>query len=147
MTKYHYIESGLSHVFISGLTPMVDDDGDEVIEIPYIAALHAEIARGIVISKGTIGGDELRFLRTEMGMTQAELAAKVSVDHQTIGRWERGEYPVEANAELVIRSIAGERLVDAFDESMDHLVERVRSAGSDDEINIEAQSEGYRLCA
>lgn len=147
MTKYHYIESGLDHVYITGLTPIVDDDGDEVIEIPYVAGLHAEIARGIVLSKGAIDGKELRFLRTEMGMTQAQLSEKVDVDAQTVGRWEREETPVSSTAELVIRRIAGERLVNAFDESMERLVDRVQSEEIDEDINIEPQGEGYRLCA
>lgn len=147
MNKYHYIESGLDNVFINGLEPVVDADGDQVIEIPFIGALHAEIARGIVISKGAISGKELRFLRTEMGMTQAELSQKVGVDSQTVGRWEREETPFNSNAELVIRKIAGERLIDAFDESMERLVDRVNSDETDPDITIDAEADGYRLCA
>ena len=147
MNKYHYIESGLDNVFINGLEPVVDADGDQVIEIPFIAALHAEIARGIVMSKGAISGKELRFLRTEMGMTQAQLSEKVGVDSQTVGRWEREETPFDSNAELVIRRIAGERLVDAFDESMERLVDRMKSNEADPDITIEAEADGYRLCA
>jgi len=147
MTKYHYIECGLDNVYINGLSPIVDDDGDEVIQIPFIAALHAEVARGIIMSKGAISGKELRFLRTEMGMTQAQLAEKVDVDGQTVGRWERGETPTNSTAELVIRRIAGERLVDAFDESMERLVDRVHSEDPDGDITIETLGDGYRLCA
>ncbi len=147
MTRYHYTESGLDHVYITGLNPLIDDDGDEVIEIPYVAGLHAEIARGIILSKGAIDGKEIRFLRTEMGMTQAQLAEIVDVDSQTVGRWEREETSISSTAELVIRRIAGERLVDAFDESMERLVGHVHSAVIDGEINIEPQGEGYRLCA
>ena len=147
MNKYHYIESGLGHVYINGLKSVMDAEGDEVVEIPLIAALHAEIARGIVMSKGAISGNELRFLRTEMNMTQAQLSEKVDVDAQTVGRWEREDTSINSTAELVIRRIAGERLVDAFNESMDHLVDRVKSDEIDDDITIDAQSDGYRLCA
>lgn len=147
MSKYHYVESGLDNVFIEGLEPVIDDDGDEVITIPYVAGLHAEIARGIVTRSGTINGAELRFLRTEMGLTQSELATKVNVDGQTIGRWERGEHPIDKNAETVIRRIAGERLIEAFDQSIEDLVRQIQSISNDKEINIQASDHGYELQA
>ncbi len=43
-------------------------------------------------------------------MTQAELARVVKKDHQTVGRWERGETEIDQNAEFVIRLLAAERL-------------------------------------
>ena len=55
-------------------------------------------------------GKELRFLRTELGLTQAELAALVHRDHQSIGRWERGECPMEGAAEALVRLLSIERL-------------------------------------
>ncbi|NSX54600.1 helix-turn-helix transcriptional regulator [Parasulfitobacter algicola] len=147
MSKYQYIESGLDNVYINGLSPVVDDDGDEVITVPYIAGLHVEIARGIVTRDGQISGRELRFLRTEMGMTQAELAAKVNADAQTIGRWERDEYDIDPTAETVIRRLAGEKLIDAFDQSIDQLLSHVQTSSNDSSIIIDAQGKDYKLCA
>lgn len=147
MTKYHYTESGLKNVFIEGIEPVVDEEGDEVIEIRFIAALHAEIARGIITQKGAISGEELRFLRTEMGFTQAELASHVSFDAQSIGRWERSELPVNATAETVIRALAGEKLVHSFNKSIAELAESINAAEENDEINIQAQEQGYKLLA
>lgn len=147
MSKYHYIECGLENVFIDGIPPVIDDDGDEVVQIPHIAALHAEIARGIVVRDGSISGPELRFLRTEMGMTQAALGKLLNNDGQTIGRWERGEFPIDLTAETVIRRLAGERLVDAFDKSIEELVSHVQAKNCGHEINIQAGEQGYRLVA
>lgn len=147
MTKYHYIESGLENVFIEGLEPVIDDDGDEVIQIPFISGLHVEIARGIVARDGSIRGKELRFLRTEMGMTQADLASKVNVDGQTVGRWERDEYAVDRTAETVIRRLAGERLIEAFDQSIEDLVEHIQAETDDTPITIAARGDTYKLCA
>jgi len=147
MTSYQYIESGLDNVFIKGLSPVVDDEGDEVITIPFVAALHAEIARGIVTRNGAIRGAELRFLRTEMGMTQAELAQTVNVEGQTVGRWERDEFTVDPTAETVIRRLAGERLIEAFDRSIEELVGHVQAPTRDEAINIQVDDGGYRLTA
>lgn len=110
MEKYHYTECGLDNVLIEGIKRSIDDAGDEVLEIPNIRGLHRLLATMIIKRPHGMLPKEIRFLRTEMGMTQAELAALVKKDHQTIGRWERGDTPIEQNAEFVIRMIARERL-------------------------------------
>lgn len=148
MSKYHYIECGLDNVFIDGIAATVDDAGDEVVTIPSINVLHAEIARGIIGSDGAIAGAELRFLRTEMGFTQAKLGKLLSVDGQTIGRYERGETPIQPAIETLLRRLAGERLVDAFDKTVEELVALVNAKDGNEEINIEATKDGgYRLVA
>lgn len=147
MSKYQYVESGLDSVFISGINPMIDDEGDEVVTIHAINVLHAEIARGIIESDGGINGAELRFLRTEMGLTQVALGELLSVDGQTVGRYERGDTPIDPTAETLLRRLAGERLVDAFDKSIEELAMLVHADDADDEINLEATEDGYRLVA
>jgi transcriptional regulator with XRE-family HTH domain len=57
-----------------------------------------------------MSGSELRFLRTEMGLTQAELASLVHREPLAVSRWERGEVPLDSNAEAVIRLHAIELL-------------------------------------
>jgi DNA-binding transcriptional regulator YiaG len=110
MNRYHYTECGLQNVFIDGLVFHVDDAGDEIITIPAINELHLRISQGIVSHKHGMTGEELRFLRTEMGYTQSELAAVVHHDKQSIGRWERGEYDIDSAAEAIIRKLAMEKL-------------------------------------
>ena len=110
MEKYHYTECGLDNVLIEGIRISTDDADDEVLTIPNVRGLHRLLARMVLRHPHGILPKELRFLRTEMGMTQAELAALVKKDHQTVGRWERGETPIEPNAEFVVRMIARERL-------------------------------------
>lgn len=110
MSEYRYTECGLDNVIIDGLDPIVDDDGDIVHSIPNIAGLHRVMARVIVDHAKGISGKELRFLRTEMGMTQAELAKMVHREHLTVGRWERGEIDIDNNAEVLIRIHASKKL-------------------------------------
>lgn len=120
MPNHHYTECGLQNVFIDGLEYVIDDDGDEIITIPAINELHRIIALGIVSHKHSMSGDELRFLRSEMGYTQSELAALVHHDRQSIGRWERSEFEMEGSAEAIIRRLAIEilqlNITDGIDE-------------------------------
>jgi transcriptional regulator with XRE-family HTH domain len=111
MEGYRYTESGLDDVFIINASLVVDDAGEKTIVIPNVNGLHLAIAKGIVQKPSGITGKELRFLRTEMGMTQAELASLVDREPLAISRWERGEVEaIDANAEVLIRLIAIETL-------------------------------------
>ncbi|MDP2409982.1 MAG: helix-turn-helix transcriptional regulator [Pseudolabrys sp.] len=107
--SYHYMECGLDNVTVEGIQSR-DDGADATVTIRNVNGLHRAIAEAIVAHKAGISGKELRFLRTEMGMTQAELAKIVHHDTQSIGRWERGEFPIEPNADALIRLLAVERL-------------------------------------
>lgn len=111
MVDYHYTESGLDNVLIRGVDFLTDDAGEQVVTIRNIAGLHRAIAAGIVTKAGSMTGKELRFLRTEMGMTQAELAAIVHREPLAMSRWERGEINhIDPNAETLIRLHAREAL-------------------------------------
>lgn len=121
MASHHYTECGLQNVIIEGLEFVIDDEGDEIIAIPAVNELHRMIAFGIVSHKHGITGDELRFLRTEMGYTQAELAALVHHDKQSVGRWERSEYDIDSAAEVIIRRLAVEKLHLKFNKGIDEL--------------------------
>ena len=148
MADYRYIECGLDNVVIKGMVVPVDDAGEEVYSIPNILGLHKTIAHCIITHATGISPQELRFLRTEMGLTQAELARLVKKDHQTIGRWERGEKPIDGNAELAIRMIAAERLEIDPAISVETMTERCMPSAGFRQIIIDASDpENYRLLA
>lgn len=121
---YHYTESGLLNVYIEGIKVEVDDDGDEIITVPAINELHHVIATGIINHAKGMSGDELRFLRSEMGLSQAELAGLVHKDKQSIGRWERGEFEIDSGSETIVRRAAIEKLRLKVKASMDELSKR-----------------------
>ena len=110
MSAYRYTECGLDNVLIEGMNVLVDDGGEKSITIPNINGLHRAIALGIVRKRSGISGKDLRYLRTEMGMTQAQLAAVVHREPLTISRWERGEDDIDSNAEVLIRMCAAQEL-------------------------------------
>lgn len=103
---YRYEECGLDNVILVGLEAYEDDGGESAVTIRNINGLHRAITEGIAKKPTGITGRELRFVRTELGQTQAEMAAVINKDVQTIGRWERGEFPIDPNAETIIRVLA-----------------------------------------
>jgi DNA-binding transcriptional regulator YiaG len=110
MATYRYTECGLDNVIIHGAEFIVDDDGEKVVSIPNINGLHRAIVESILLRQASISGRELRFIRTEMGLTQAELAAIVHREPLAVSRWERGECPIDNNIEAILRLVAMERL-------------------------------------
>lgn len=141
---HHYTESGLLNVYIGGITVEVDDDGDEIITIPAVNELHHVIATGIVNHAKGISGDELRFLRSEMGLTQAELAALVHRDKQSIGRWERNEIEIDSSAEALVRRLAIEKLDLPVEAGIDELSRRSVPTAEEQPIRIRKVNDDVR---
>lgn len=106
MSAYRYAESGLDNIIIEGVQFLADDNGEDCITIPNVNGLHKAIATAIVTRHASMSGRELRFLRTEMGMTQAELAEMLHRESLQVSRWERAESPLDANAETIVRLYA-----------------------------------------
>lgn len=152
MNSYHYTECGLQNVMIKNLEVVIDDEGDEVITIPAVNVLHKIIATGIVSHKMGMSADELRFLRSEMGYSQAQFALLVHHERQSIGRWERGEFPIDGAAETIIRKTAIEALGLDVTVGMEELSRFSVSSVGVQPINIEACNDNgvitdYRLIA
>lgn len=99
---YHYTECGLPNVWIQGIREL-DDDGEETIRISNVHGLHKLIAEGILGSDGCLTGPELRYLRSEMSMTQAQLGSLLHRERLTVSRWERGESTMDGSAEALLR--------------------------------------------
>jgi DNA-binding transcriptional regulator YiaG len=138
MEAYHYTECGLDNVLIQGMVPCKDDEGDDVFAIPNILSLHKVIAESIIGRSAGMSGQELRFIRTEMGLTQAQLAKVVHHDTQSVGRWERSEFPIDQTAEALIRLLAIEKLgLKADGKTVTELSERCVPSAASKQIVID----------
>ena len=110
MNDYRYSECGLNNVFLQGVVVQEDDHGEEVYSIKNIRGLHTAIVHAIISRRGAMSGSELRFMRSEMGMTQGQLAKVLQCTRGTIGRWERCEETINPSAEVVVKLLCAEKL-------------------------------------
>jgi DNA-binding transcriptional regulator YiaG len=146
-TDYHYTACGLDNVVLKGLPVMEDDGGDQVITIPKINLLHQLLVNEVATKHGRLNGKEIRFLRTELGMSQSQLAVLVGRDAQSVGRWERGEADVEQALEMVIRMKALE-YVNVERPSVDDVAEWTQDSTVQPAILIDAHDpNNYRPIA
>ena len=107
--EYHYTECGLKNVYIEGLA-VINDDGEDTIQIPNIQELHWLIAKDILESK-SMNGDEIRFLRTEMGYTPERLSKKLSIASRTLKSIENGKTKIKEDIDLKLRQLGFSMLI------------------------------------
>jgi hypothetical protein len=67
---FRYTASGLENVILKDLPIQTDDAGEQVVRIPHINRLHKLLARAVASKATGLQPREIRFLRTEMGMTR-----------------------------------------------------------------------------
>ena len=85
---YHYIESGLRHVWLTNGYTVKQTPYGEAVSIQDAEGLHRLIG-SIIARRPRLTGPELRFLRKEMGMSQKALADFVGTSEQSVSLWER----------------------------------------------------------
>lgn len=122
---HHYLECGLPDVWlVNGYQPLSTPYGDGV-TVENVEALHRAIAMHLVERAGPLTGAEFRFLRIELDLSQARLAAYFGNDAQSVALWEkRGKIP--AWADRFLRAIYRERI-----EGAAHIEEIVARLNSD----------------
>ena len=84
-----YTGCGLDYVILRNGFTLKTFGGKTAISIDNIDALWDAIARAIATGKPRLEGQDVRFLRGKMRLTQDELAQACGVTRQTIIGWER----------------------------------------------------------
>ena len=111
MTKrpYHYTESGLDLVYLQNGYEIVTSRKGKGVIIQDIDGLHEAIGQGIVGNKKKLRGNEFRFLRNELLLSQV-LARLLQVKELTIARWEKEQARIPLTADAAIRLLYEERI-------------------------------------
>lgn len=101
---YHYQGCGLPNVFLQNGYELTKSNYGSGVVIHDLEGLHDAIGQIIVSSKESLAGDEFRFLRTELELSQAMLAKLLGCDEQSVARWEKGKSKqINAPAERLLR--------------------------------------------
>lgn len=87
--SYHYTESGLDNVFLGNGYKLHKTKYGEGLSIENVHGLHQTIGRWLIELPKRLNGAELRFLRTEMELSQHRLADLIGSEEQNVRRWEK----------------------------------------------------------
>ena len=144
---YHYTECGLRNVWLAnGYRKDASPKYGELVSIEHVEGLHTLIADQL-IEKSHLTGLEFRFLRKELGLSQAKLAQAWGYDEQSIALWEkRGRVP--KIADRFIRAYYNE--VRHGNANITALIERLNDqdlAEEERRLTFEETEAGWRLAA
>lgn len=107
---YQYTECGLDFIYLrNGFIVDEDSEYGRVYSVLDAKELHKVIACEIAKSPRPLSGQEIRFLRKEMNLSQKRLADILDVTEQTVARWEKEENKMSKADQLVLRSYYLER--------------------------------------
>jgi DNA-binding transcriptional regulator YiaG len=89
---FHFAAVGLPNVYLlSGVTIEDDPDYGRIVTVEKMEDLYRAIGLRVTLKDEALTGDEMRFLRKEMGLTQTELAKRLRVNSQTVANYEKGK--------------------------------------------------------
>jgi transcriptional regulator with XRE-family HTH domain len=101
---YHLRCVGLPNVYLlSGVTFKDDPDYGPLVSFADPDDLHHAIGLHIAMKPDDMTGDELRFLRKQMRMTQEALAKRLRVNVQTVANYEKGKTANIGPADPIMR--------------------------------------------
>jgi DNA-binding transcriptional regulator YiaG len=102
---YHYTEGGLDYVYLLDGFEIVETGHGQAVHVANASKLDRAIALAIVRRQNRLAGQEVRFLRGLMDMTQEELGRALGKDAQTVARWEKGKTEPPSTEDIAIRQI------------------------------------------
>lgn len=102
---YHYAECGLDYVYLVNGYTVHDTGYGPAVEIEHADQLDRQIALFIVNQQGPLTGQEVRFLRGLLDLTQSELGELLGKDAQSVARWERKRTEIPPTEDRALRQI------------------------------------------
>ena len=145
--RYHYTECGLDYIYLRNGYDVVKTTQGLKLHIHNVEGLHRAIGEMLVSDKKHLDGNEFRFLRHELNMTQLNLSALLGVDVQTVANWEKGKIKdVPGPAQRVIRLLYSEKM-DGNQEicgPLEKLAELDELIPDDSEIDFQQDNEEWQ---
>ena len=103
--SYHYTESGLDYVWLTGGFVREETGYGPAVMVENATKLDHAIAVSAIRYRRHLTGQEVRFLRGLMDMTQEALADLLGKDVQSIARWERSKTNIPPTEDRALRQI------------------------------------------
>jgi putative transcriptional regulator len=109
MTMYQYVECGLPNVYLANGYEQTYTPHGPRIAIRDAEQLHVAVAHILVVDMPWLTGEEARFIRESLDLTQAQLGELLGEEEQHVRCWEKLErvpQAVDHAIRLVFRNLA-----------------------------------------
>jgi putative transcriptional regulator len=143
---YHYIECGLSNVYLASGYNVEETSGyGETLSVEDILGLHRAIGDSLVRQHRTMNGAEFRFLRIELDISQRALAESLSTNEKSIAKWEKAfDKPVSnRSAERLLRIVYANK---KKDQELERLIETITESDQSfdvEQIQLRLEADGW----
>jgi putative zinc finger/helix-turn-helix YgiT family protein len=144
ISSYQYLESGLKNIFLKDIKSWnCTACGEVELEIPNLENLQTAIAKTVACQPEKLKPEEIRFLRVHLGLSAAAFSKVLSVEAETVSRWERGRMDMKLTNERFLRLLILSKL-GPFREYGDLTAFGVRSNKHRLALNFKSQKDGWR---
>lgn len=107
---FHYTQCGLDDVYLEGGVRIEETPYGRGFSVEQANELHETIARSIINDPRPLRGQEARFLRVMLHLSQEAMAMALGVDRATVIRWERiRDKPLSTIHDMAVRTTYGAR--------------------------------------
>lgn len=103
---YHYKVCGLDNVWLENGYTEKDTRRGRAVAVADADQLHALLTQEVACKGGSLTGQEVRFLRSSMLLSQKSLGAMLGVSEQTVSLWERDQGGIPAAEDALLRLLA-----------------------------------------
>jgi putative zinc finger/helix-turn-helix YgiT family protein len=145
---YRYTECGLPNVVIDDAVKVTTCErcGETYTSIPAIEGLHQQIAAAVIRKKGRLAPAEIRFLRTYLGWSGADIAKRRGTKPETFSRWENGRTLMGPQADRLLRVLVAKE-TPVMQYSVDVLAQVAADDGPSTPIRVELEQgpKGWRF--
>ena len=146
---FHYTGCGLKNVWLRNGYIVRNTSYGEGVAIYNLEELHTLIGLHIINHKPCLSGEEIRFLRKELDLPQADLAFLLGVSESSLRGWENDRAKITKAPDRLLRMIyrehaEGNIMVRSF-------IEKLSSLNLEDyfkhRIELEKTEQGWREAA
>ncbi|MHC8508746.1 MAG: helix-turn-helix domain-containing protein [Rhodospirillales bacterium] len=106
----HYTVCGLDYVYLQNGFTCEETEYGPATAVEDIDGLHRAVAFDIIRHRAHLQGQEVRFLRKELDMSQSGLALFFDASHQTVARWEKDQSVIPGSADRLLRLLYVEHI-------------------------------------
>ena len=98
---YHFKSSGLDNAYIQDAN-LINCGCGVGLKIRGMGSVLDELGNAVINKPGPLNGQDIRYLRKNVGLSAREFARMLEVNHTTLSKWENGRAPGRPN-DLLIR--------------------------------------------
>jgi putative transcriptional regulator len=144
ISNYQYLESGLKNIFLKDIKSWnCMACGEVEVEIPNLENLQSAVARTVACQAEKLKPEEIRFLRVHLGLSAVAFSRVLSVEAETVSRWERGRTDMKLTNERFLRLLILSKL-GPFRDYGGLTAFGLRPNKHRSALNFKAQKDGWR---